>query len=94
MTTFITDSINDWWVEFRPIDKLTLGLHDTIWADGAYLPIWDDHVILVTSVATALRRYSSLSNSSALQRLLRVVTGSTVTVMASMMTSTLAQVLF
>lgn len=66
---FITGDINDWWVEFRPIDKLTLGLHDTIWTDGAYLPIWDDHVILVTSVATALRRCSSLWSSFALRRL-------------------------
>ncbi len=35
--------INDWWVEFRPIDMITLGLHDTIWADGSYFPIWDDN---------------------------------------------------
>lgn len=35
--------IEDWWVEFRPIDMITLGLHDTIWADGSYFPIWDDN---------------------------------------------------
>ena len=35
--------IDDWWVEFRPIDMITLGLHDTIWADGSYFPIWDDN---------------------------------------------------
>ena len=36
--------IDDWWVEFRPINMLTLGLHDSIYADGSYLPIWDDNV--------------------------------------------------
>lgn len=35
--------IDDWWVEFRPIDMITLGLHDTIWADGSYFPIWDEN---------------------------------------------------
>ena len=41
---YFDGSIDDWWVEFRPIDMLTLGLHDSIWADGSYLPIWDDNV--------------------------------------------------
>ena len=41
---FIKGEIDDWWVEFRPFSKATLGLHDTIWADGSYLPIWDDNV--------------------------------------------------
>lgn len=39
----LSGEINDWWVEFRPIDIITLGLHDTIWADGSYFPIWDDN---------------------------------------------------
>lgn len=36
--------INDWWVEFRPFDIITFGLHDDIWAEGSYFPIWDDNV--------------------------------------------------
>ena len=41
---YFEGSIDDWWVEFRPFSKATLGLHDSIWADGSYLPIWDDNV--------------------------------------------------
>ena len=41
---YFKGSIDDWWVEFRPFSKATLGLHDSIWADGSYLPIWDDNV--------------------------------------------------
>ena len=41
---FFGAEINDWWVEFRPFDFLTFGLHDDIWADGSYFPVWDDNV--------------------------------------------------
>lgn len=36
--------VNDWYVEFRPVDKLALGLHTGIYADGSALPIYDDNV--------------------------------------------------
>lgn len=36
--------IDDWYVEYRLIEPLTLGLHDNIYADGSYLPVYDDNV--------------------------------------------------
>lgn len=36
--------VNDWYVEFRPIEKVALGLHTGIFADGSTLPIYDDNV--------------------------------------------------
>ncbi|MDY6397470.1 MAG: hypothetical protein SPL22_07025 [Treponema sp.] len=36
--------VNDWYVEFRPIDKIALGMHTGIFADGSTLPIYDDNV--------------------------------------------------
>ncbi|WP_407429215.1 hypothetical protein [Treponema sp.] len=36
--------VDDWYIEFRPIHMITLGLHTGIFADGSYLPIWDDNV--------------------------------------------------
>ena len=36
--------VNDWYVEFRPIDKIALGMHTGIYADGSTLPIYDDNL--------------------------------------------------
>lgn len=40
----VAGDIDDWWVEFRPVDVITLCLHDNIFSDGSYLPIYDDNV--------------------------------------------------
>ena len=37
-------SVNDWYIEFRPFEVLTLGLHTGIFADGSYLPVFDDNI--------------------------------------------------
>lgn len=53
--TFILDDWNgrnfgvawddiDWFVEFRPVEKLSLGFHEDIYSDGSYLPIYDDNL--------------------------------------------------
>lgn len=36
--------INDWYVEFRPFQNITVALHDNIYADGSSLPIYDDNI--------------------------------------------------
>lgn len=36
--------IDDWYIEYRFVMPLTIGLHDDIWMDGSYLPIYDDNV--------------------------------------------------
>lgn len=36
--------VNDWYVEFRPVEIVTLGLHDNIFSTGSYLPIYDDNL--------------------------------------------------
>ncbi|MBQ0052536.1 MAG: type IX secretion system membrane protein PorP/SprF [Treponema sp.] len=40
----VQGEVNDWWVEFRPVDPITLCLHDNIYSDGSYLPIYDDNM--------------------------------------------------
>ncbi len=53
--TFILDDWNDenlgvqwddisWYVEFRPIEMIALGFHEDIYAEGSYLPIYDDNL--------------------------------------------------
>jgi hypothetical protein len=37
-------TINDYYIEFRPVDMFTIGWHDTISTDGSYLPIEDDNL--------------------------------------------------
>ncbi len=37
-------SLDDWYIEFRPIEILTLGMHTGIFSDGSYLPIYDDNL--------------------------------------------------
>lgn len=37
-------AIDDWYIEFRPINILTLGISDTIYTPGSYLPVEDDNV--------------------------------------------------
>lgn len=32
-------NMNDWYIEYRPIPKFTMGLHDAIYAHGATLPV-------------------------------------------------------
>ena len=41
---YIDGDIDDYYIEFRPIHEVTLGLHTGIFADGSYLPIYDDNV--------------------------------------------------
>ena len=41
---YIDGDIDDYYVEFRPIHEVTFGLHTGIFADGSYLPIYDDNV--------------------------------------------------
>lgn len=36
--------VEDWYVEYRPWNFLTLGFHDAIYMDGSYLPIYDDNL--------------------------------------------------
>ncbi len=36
--------VSDYYVEFRPIELLTIGFHDGVHVAGDYLPIWDDRV--------------------------------------------------
>ena len=40
----ITGEIDDFYVEFRPIEQITLALHDKICADGSTLAIYDDNL--------------------------------------------------
>lgn len=37
-------SVDDYYLEFRPVDMFTVGWHDTISTDGSYLPIEDDNL--------------------------------------------------
>lgn len=39
-----TGYVEDWYIEFRPIEQITFAMHDGIFADGSYLPIWDDNI--------------------------------------------------
>ncbi|MCR4822673.1 MAG: hypothetical protein K5873_07365 [Treponema sp.] len=41
---YLNGRVKDWYLEFRPIDMLTLSLHTGIFAEGSYLPIYDDNV--------------------------------------------------
>ena len=36
--------VSDWYIEFRPIEILTLAMHDNIYSQGSYLPIYDDNL--------------------------------------------------
>lgn len=36
--------VDDWFIEFRPINILTLGISDLIYTNGSYLPIEDDNI--------------------------------------------------
>lgn len=36
--------LKDWYLEFRPIEMITLSLHTGIFSDGSYLPIYDDNI--------------------------------------------------
>ncbi len=38
----LTQSVSDYYIEFRPIDLVTIGFHDGIPTAGAYLPYYDD----------------------------------------------------
>lgn len=40
----VSGNINDWYVEFRPVEILTLALHDNVSSEGSYLPIYDDNL--------------------------------------------------
>lgn len=37
-------AVSDYYVEFRPIELLTIGFHNGVHVAGDYLPIWDDRV--------------------------------------------------
>jgi len=39
---YLEGQIKDWYLEFRPIEPVTLSLHTGIFADGSYLPVYDD----------------------------------------------------
>ncbi|MBR4600504.1 MAG: hypothetical protein IKO39_10710 [Treponema sp.] len=39
---YLEGRIKDWYLEFRPIEPVTLSLHTGIFADGSYLPVYDD----------------------------------------------------
>lgn len=34
----------DWFIEFRPVEKLSLGFHEDIYSDGSYLRIYDGNL--------------------------------------------------
>lgn len=36
--------VSDWYIEFRPIELLTIGFHDAVHIAGDYLPVWDDNL--------------------------------------------------
>lgn len=36
--------IDDWYVEYRLFQPVTLGLHDNIYMDGSALPVYDDNI--------------------------------------------------
>lgn len=36
--------VDDWYVEYRPWNFITLGFHDSIYMNGSYLPIYDDNL--------------------------------------------------
>lgn len=36
--------LNDWYVAFRPVQQISLDMHKNTFADGSYLPIYDDNV--------------------------------------------------
>lgn len=58
--------IDDWYVEFRIIEPLTLGLHDNIYMDGSYLPVYDDNVAggdIGSDGVTVVWRPSFLNNA-------------------------------
>ena len=35
--------MKDYYIEYRPVEILTIGFHDTVNTNGSYLPIWDDN---------------------------------------------------
>lgn len=39
---YLEGRIKDWYLEFRPIEPVALSLHTGIFADGSYLPVYDD----------------------------------------------------
>ena len=41
---YLAGRVKDWSLEFRPIEMISLNLHTGIFADGSYLPIYDDNV--------------------------------------------------
>lgn len=67
--------VSDYYVEFRPIELLTIGFHDGVHVAGDYLPIWDDRVSagnfgssllsLVVRPVTGLRIGAALDNIAA-----------------------------
>ncbi|WP_296320272.1 hypothetical protein [Treponema sp. UBA3813] len=40
----VQGEVDDWYIEFRPIHPVTFGMHTSIYADGSYLPIYDDNI--------------------------------------------------
>lgn len=36
--------INDWYIEFRPFDNFTFGIHDVIYTHGSYLPVLNKNI--------------------------------------------------
>lgn len=36
--------LDDWYIEFRPVNILTLGISDSFYTPGSYLPVEDDNV--------------------------------------------------
>lgn len=41
---FTDMNINDWYIEFRPFDKFTFGIHDLIFTHGSYFPVLDTNI--------------------------------------------------
>lgn len=41
---YLAGRLKDWYLEFRPIEPVTLSLHTGIFSDGSYLPVYDDNI--------------------------------------------------
>lgn len=41
---FTEMEVNDWYIEFRPFDKITFGISDVIYTHGSYLPVLDKNI--------------------------------------------------
>ena len=41
---YLSGRIKDWYLEFRPIEPVTLSLHTGIFSDGSYLPVYDNNI--------------------------------------------------